>query len=227
MLLFETAGAEGQKRLPIEMIGAGERVVSLLDFARDTHYEAMEVAAATNDDEALQEMEAGAERLRVMIEAARAEVAAEVKAAMEVEMQARLREERVRVERLSKEFARDRERYFTAAETQVVRLAMAVAERVLCREVEKDGMFLGGIVRAALARVADDGAATLRVRHEDVEVWQEMFPAGGANVVTVIGQDEIEAGECVLETGVGRVELGVRPQMAEIERGFAELLQRC
>ena len=33
-------------------------------------------------------------------------------------------------------------------------------------------------------------------------------------------------GECVLETTVGRVELGVEVQVAEIERGFGDLIRR-
>ena len=34
------------------------------------------------------------------------------------------------------------------------------------------------------------------------------------------------AGECVLETRVGTVELGVKAQLEEIEKGFFDLLQQ-
>jgi flagellar assembly protein FliH len=44
--------------------------------------------------------------------------------------------------------------------------------------------------------------------------------------VTVVGDAHLEAGECVLETDVGTVELGVQVQLAEIERGFGDLLRR-
>ena len=33
-------------------------------------------------------------------------------------------------------------------------------------------------------------------------------------------------GECVMETSVGRVELGVAVQLEEIEKGFFDLLQK-
>jgi flagellar assembly protein FliH len=35
----------------------------------------------------------------------------------------------------------------------------------------------------------------------------------------------MRTGECVLETNIGRVELGVSAQLAEIEKGFFDLLQ--
>ena len=44
--------------------------------------------------------------------------------------------------------------------------------------------------------------------------------------VAIVGDPKIAAGECLLETSVGRVELGVGPQMDELERGFDDLLQR-
>jgi flagellar assembly protein FliH len=33
-------------------------------------------------------------------------------------------------------------------------------------------------------------------------------------------------GECVLETSVGTVELGIEAQLGEIERGFFDLMQK-
>ena len=44
--------------------------------------------------------------------------------------------------------------------------------------------------------------------------------------VEVVREERMNAGECRLETSVGHVELGVRSQMEEIERGFGELLER-
>jgi flagellar assembly protein FliH len=42
----------------------------------------------------------------------------------------------------------------------------------------------------------------------------------------VVGDARTEVGECVLETSVGRVELGVSAQLEEIETGFYDLLQQ-
>jgi flagellar assembly protein FliH len=40
-----------------------------------------------------------------------------------------------------------------------------------------------------------------------------------------VGEPELETPEAVLETGLGTVDLGVRAQIAEIERGFFDLLE--
>jgi flagellar assembly protein FliH len=143
----------------------------------------------------------------------------------EAELTAKLVEERRRVDRVRLEFARDRQRFFSAAESQVVRLALAVASRVLSREVATDGMHLRATVKAALGRVQDSSATTLRVPVDEAEAWTAMFQRGSAGKVKVVGDERMSKGECVLETTVGRVELGVDVQMEEIERGFGELLQ--
>jgi flagellar assembly protein FliH len=39
-----------------------------------------------------------------------------------------------------------------------------------------------------------------------------------------VADERLQAGECVLETKLGTVELGVRAQLEEIERGFFDLL---
>ena len=42
----------------------------------------------------------------------------------------------------------------------------------------------------------------------------------------VVRDERLAAGECVLDTNVGRVELGVSAQLEEIERGFFDLMQQ-
>ena len=143
----------------------------------------------------------------------------------EGELAAQLEEERGRVDRLRLEFARDRQRFFAAAESQVVRLALAVASRVLAREVARDPGHLLPVVKAALARVHDHTSTVLRVPAGQLRLWAEMVERGAVGAVRVEGDERMQAGECVLETSVGRVELGIEVQMAEVERSFGELLQ--
>jgi flagellar assembly protein FliH len=159
------------------------------------------------------------------VKAAREEGRAQAKSESQEELGEQLAEERERVDQLRLEFARDRQRFFAAAESQVVRLALAVARRVLAREVGSDGLHLRATVKAALARVQDSSVTTLRVPVEEEEEWAALFKTGAAGEVKVVGDERMSSGECVLETTVGRVELGVEVQLAEIERGFRELVQ--
>ena len=107
----------------------------------------------------------------------------------------------------------------------MVKLALAIAARVLHREAKIDPLLLAGVVRVALDKVAEDSAAVLRVSAASLEMWRGVF-AGGAGAVTLMGDERMEVGECVLETSVGRVELGVSAQLEEIEKGFFDLLQQ-
>ena len=165
---------------------------------------------------------------------------AEARRLGEEELLLRLAEERRRIDRLRLEFARDRQRFFAAAESQVVELALAVARRILARDAEAGGLALRSTVKAALARVQDGSAAVLRVAAEEQGVWTELLqqnplatdtPGSGrprralTGRVEVIPDPTIAAGDCVLETAAGRLELGVDVQMAEVERGFRELMQ--
>jgi flagellar assembly protein FliH len=187
-----------------------------------------ELETATHVDSSVLEMggrDLDAEEVHAKVAVARAESLAQAKREHEVELAGRLAEERRRVDRLRLEFARDRQRFFAAAESQVVRLALAVAGRVLSREVTSDGLHLRATVKAALARVQDSSVTTLRVPVDEEDAWTTLFRRGSAGKVTVIGDERMSAGECVLDTSVGRVELGVEVQLAEIERGFRELVQ--
>jgi len=214
--------------IPVDLIPDAGRDVSALEFFAVEDYE--RVPAPREEERPVDPSDtlAGerARQVQAMIDAARADAADEASRGFEDELARRLDAERERVERVCGEFAMDRQRYFAAAEGQVVKLALAVAKRVLAREVEADTMHLTAVVRAALARVHDGSASVLRVRSGEQRQWEALFANGRDGRVSVVGDHHLEAGECVLETEVGRVELGVKVQLAEIERGFGELLRR-
>jgi flagellar assembly protein FliH len=123
-------------------------------------------------------------------------------------------------------FQQQRERYFHSVEREVVRLALAVAARILHRQAQMDPLFLAGAVRVALEKLADTTGVTLRVAPAQVLAWQEMFRLqGGVRMQPeVLGDLNLRAGECILETRLGTVELGVKAQLEEIEKGFFDLL---
>ena len=217
---------------------SGVRFVSL-DEPDEPLEPEMPPAVEVREDEQQREEEARreAERMRVAAEAAaaqelqaslesvRAEALAEARRGFEMELEMKLVEERKRLDRLRIEFARDRQRFFAAAESQVVKLALAVARKILHRDAATEGLPLRATVKAALARVQDGSSTVLRVPVGEVEAWTAMFQRGTVAKVDVIGDEQMVEGECVLETNVGRVELGEDAQMEEIERGFGELMQ--
>jgi flagellar assembly protein FliH len=229
-------GAPGAAREVADFLGrTPEReLAELLTFAElrdDGEMEAVESVAAADDTaerEAAAELERRQAQERAVeqrVVAAREEGRRLAQREFDDALAAGLTEERRRLERLRGEFARDRQRFFAAAEGQVVKLALAVAEKVLAREVASDGLHLRSTVKAALARVQENSATRLLVAVEDVPAWQAMFGRESSGKLTIVGDEQMERGDCVLETTVGRVAMGVDVQLQEITRGFAEMLQ--
>ena len=144
----------------------------------------------------------------------------------EQEMQQRLAEDRAMVRKACEDFDRERTRYFVAVEAQVIKLSLAIAARVLHREAKIDPLLLSAAVRVALEKVSEESETRLRVPASDLALWQSELDDGTAHNVKLIAQEGMARGECVLETSVGTVELGIEAQLGEIERGFYDLIQK-
>ncbi|MGD0798377.1 MAG: FliH/SctL family protein [Acidobacteriaceae bacterium] len=148
------------------------------------------------------------------------------RAEMDAELQASMAREREKVASAVKEFSAARERYFASVEQEIVKLALAIAARVLHREAQSDPLLLSGVVRVALDKMADRSGVVMRVRPADVVAWERVFAATEpAERPRVVEDARLELGECRLETKMGTIELGVSVQLEEIEKGFCDLLQ--
>jgi len=124
--------------------------------------------------------------------------------------------------RLAEDFAAARDCYLERVEHEVVRLALAVAARILRREAQMDPLLLLGAVRVALGQLAGTTRVRLRVPASELGLWSEaaaLLP-GRRLQLEVTGEDDMLLGDCLLETELGSVDLGVRAQLGEIERGF-------
>lgn len=119
-------------------------------------------------------------------------------------------------------FTAERDRYFSAVEHEVVELALAVAARILRREAQMDPLLLTGAVRVALGQLSASTEVRLRVPSEEHDLWKEAVAAlPNLNVKPVVEAGEgMRLGDCVMETALGSVDLGIRSQLGEIERGF-------
>lgn len=211
---------------PVELTDWPAGGVSLLEFLSIEEEGSSAVEEPAWSPEPESESSTRARQVGVMLDVARAEAAAEARHDFEAELTEQLGQERVRVELLASEFAMDRQRYFAAAEGQVVRLALAIARRILAREVAADGMHLQATVRAAFARLQAESATVLRVPTAEVADWEATLGNEFQGRAQICGDGRMANGECRLDTNVGKVELGVEVQIAEIERGFSEILRR-
>ena len=139
--------------------------------------------------------------------------------------ESQIRAERETISRTVQQFEQEKQVYFADLEQEVVKLSLAIAERVLRRESSMDPMLLAGAARVALEHISAGSAAVLRVSADEVNHWnQAVLPS--AKSVTIEPDEELPRGECVLKTRSGTVQLGLKAQLQEIERGFFELMGR-
>ena len=166
-------------------------------------------------EETRRSFEAGRERGRQEERLAERDAAA---AAGKIAEECRLRQ----VAELIETFARERDRYLQAVEHEVVKLALAVAARILRREAQMDPLLLTGAVRVALGQLSASTRVELRVPPAELGMWTDaiaLLPNLALKPVLTAG-DGMRLGDCVIETALGSVDLGIRSQLGEIERGF-------
>ena len=123
---------------------------------------------------------------------------------------------------LAGDFARERDRYLQAVEREVVELALAVAARILRREAQMDPLLLTGAVRVALGQLASSTKVRLLVPAGELDLWNEAIRAlPGLTLRPEVATGEgMRLGDCAIETEAGSIDLGIRAQLGEIERGF-------
>lgn len=123
---------------------------------------------------------------------------------------------------LVESFAQERDKYLHAVEREVVELALAVAARILRREAQMDPLLLTGAVRVALGQLSGSTQVTLLVPPAELDLWTEtiaLLPRLSVKPQVLAGEGMLQ-GDCRIETGLGSVDLGIRAQLGEIERGF-------
>jgi flagellar assembly protein FliH len=113
------------------------------------------------------------------------------------------------------------------AEADLVHLAVAIARRILRRELSLDPEAIAGLVHAALQRLAGQEIARVRVHPElAVAVRTALAEGQGAQAAEVVADARLEVGAVIFETERGNLDASVETQLAEIERGLADRLRK-
>jgi flagellar assembly protein FliH len=111
------------------------------------------------------------------------------------------------------------------AEREVVRLSMAIARRILNRELTIDPEALEGIVHAALSKLQNREVWHVRVTPGAVDTIKNCIEqAGLTSAVTVSADNTLHTGDLLIDTPSGELDASASTQLQEIERGFAERL---
>jgi len=113
------------------------------------------------------------------------------------------------------------------AEEDTVKLAIAVARKVLYREITVDSESLLGLVKAAMQRVDAREMHRVRMHPDDIPMLERSLQTSGMPArLEVMADPSLERGGLILETTRGNLDASIGTQLAEIERGFVDLLRR-
>jgi len=125
------------------------------------------------------------------------------------------------------ELAALRRRVRMDAEEDAVRLVVAVARRVLHRELAVDPEALLGIVKAAFERIDAREIHCVRVHPEDAPILERHLKSSATPArIQVTPDPSLMRGSAIFETSRGNVDASISAQLGEIERGFVDLVRR-
>jgi flagellar assembly protein FliH len=114
------------------------------------------------------------------------------------------------------------------AERDLVKLAIAIARRVLHRELTLDPESIEGLIRVALEKLEAREVCRVRV-HPDQEatIRNSLERFSNSQKVELISDPSLQCGDVLFETAHGDLNGSVEAQLQEIERGLADRLQRA
>jgi flagellar assembly protein FliH len=111
------------------------------------------------------------------------------------------------------------------AESDVVRLSLAIAKRILHRELTVDPESIHGVVHAALQKLQNREVASVRVCPSALDtVRSALERAGITSGISVIADPKMQNGDLVFETTLGELDASIETQLKEIARGFSDRL---
>lgn len=127
------------------------------------------------------------------------------------------------------EFEAEREEILLAAKQDVLRLALAMAERVVKRALRADPGLVVDQVVAALAQLSRPTRVVIAVNPDDLELVQLAMPKlamklGAAAQAELIADGGLERGSCHLRTGGGgEIDASIRTQLDRINEALLPL----
>jgi len=108
----------------------------------------------------------------------------------------------------------------------VVALALAVARRILHRELTVEPEALLGLVKAALEKMEAREVHQVRVSRQDAAMLRQLFEQMGLpQRIEVVADPSLAPGGVLIEYSRGVLDASVDTQLAEIGRGFADLVR--
>ena len=131
-----------------------------------------------------------------------------------------------RLARSIEELGHWRARLRREAEADMLQLSLAIARRVLRREMAVDPDAMHGLVLGALEKLQAQEICRVRVHPSHAaQLTSWLRPVAGANI-EVIADASRQPGDAIFETERGNLDASVDSQLQEIERGLIDRLRK-
>lgn len=101
-------------------------------------------------------------------------------------------------------------------ERQVVHLALAMAKRIVHREITLDRELLTAMARVALNRLGVNAGATIRLHPDDYAATVVAGHADQQGVIQVVPDPVVRRGGCLIQSDFGLIDVGVDSQIQEL-----------
>jgi flagellar assembly protein FliH len=192
--------------LPELPAGAGDDNESMLAYAKNEAQEIMRKAMEEAEQIKEHAMESGMDEARRMAEETASD---KVKDAISMLNQAVI----------------ERKKIVKDAESEILRLALKVAEQVIRSEVSLHRDVSLNIVSDAISRVSDREQVIIRVNKEDIEHIKKYKDrigniVDGIKSLSIVEDPGVDAGGCIIETNLGYVDARISTKIAAIDEAF-------
>ena len=104
-------------------------------------------------------------------------------------------------------------------ERQAVQLVLAIAERIVQREITLDRTLLLGMARVALDRLGEYGSATIRLNPDDYQAMAAKPSIDGA-AIEVLADSSVPRGGCHVQSDFGFMDVSPESQFRELARAL-------
>jgi type III secretion system HrpE/YscL family protein len=120
---------------------------------------------------------------------------------------------------------KQREQFFTRNEAELVKLAVAVAEKIIGRTVQTDPSTVLQTVSEALKSVRSERRITVKVNPAEEAALREQAGAlkmlcAQVGDLVIVGNPSIAMGGCIVESELGMIDAQISTQLASIEKAL-------
>jgi flagellar assembly protein FliH len=110
------------------------------------------------------------------------------------------------------------------ATAELVDLSLAIARRILHRELSVDPAALEGLIAGTLQKLPGQEISRIRIHPELEPGIRQALAREGRSGVPLVADGTLERGAIVIETERGKLDASIETQLAEIGRGLTDRL---